>query len=136
MREEGRRPGEKVPASGFVPTLFDIGQISRSRAIGVFATQCLRDRWQKKLGMYQSLIRMIVGAIWMRFFFATSPALLNGQICITLSQDPLHDCVEIGGGWNWVGLSGDFPNCLTASISCFRQIVANLGAAAGQDDAV
>ena len=73
------------------------------------------------------------GAIWMRFFFATSLALLNGQICITLSQDPLHDRVEIGGGWDWVGLSGEFPNCLTVCISCFRQIIANLGAAAGQD---
>ena len=65
------------------------------------------------------------------FFFATLPALLNGQICITLSQDPLHDRVEIGGGCNWLGSSGEFPNCLTASIMYFRQIVANPGAAAG-----
>jgi len=41
--------------------------------------------------------------------FATPPALLNGQICITLSQDPLHDRVEIGGGWNGSDQLVNFP---------------------------
>lgn len=48
-------------------------------------------------------------------------------------QGRLHDAVEIGGGRNWVGLTGEYPDCLAASTSCFCHIVASLGAAARQD---
>jgi len=75
----------------------------------------------------------MVAAVWMRSSFATHLPRSMVRFALGFSQNHLHDHVEIGGGWNWVGLSGEFPNCLTASISCFYQIVANLGAAAGQD---
>jgi len=43
MREEDRRSGKKIPVSGFIPTQFGIGQIAKSRAIGVFVIQYSGD---------------------------------------------------------------------------------------------
>jgi len=51
MREEGHRPGEKVPAGGFMPTLFGIGHKAKSREIAAFVTQYSGDNLALLLGM-------------------------------------------------------------------------------------